>query len=205
MRHASWFVCLVGVLASAAGAEDQIHWQPNLEAAERLAAKTNRLVLIHFWAPWCGPCMNMERTVFAQPEVGPALEPNFVMVKLNADDAQAVARIYQVMTLPTDVIVTPSGRMITSMPSSSKPQQYVAQLNQAAATYQAGSPRFKRGQRPRCSFAKPLRHGSGVVASRRSANRSKRGEPPGAAIRPCRDRRGPLWPHHSRLPPRVRR
>jgi protein disulfide-isomerase len=144
MRHASWFVCLVGVLASAASAEDQtIHWQPNLEAAERLAAKTNRLVLIHFWAPWCGPCMNMERTVFAQPEVGPALEPNFVMVKLNADDSQATARIYQVMTLPTDVIVTPSGRMITSMPSSSKPQQYVAQLNQAAATYKQvaqGSP-----------------------------------------------------------------
>ncbi len=100
-----------------------------------MAAKTNRLVLIHFWAPWCQPCMNMDKNVFAQPETGPALDANFVLVKLNADDSRATARIYQVTTLPTDVIVTPSGRLIAAIPSPPKPQQYIAQMNQAADAY----------------------------------------------------------------------
>src|SRR5689334_6705470 len=52
----------------AAVADDQMPWLPSLEAAQQVAARTNRLVLIHFWAPWCQPCMRLEREVFSKPE-----------------------------------------------------------------------------------------------------------------------------------------
>ena len=66
-RLSAVVVCLATTVASAA-AEDKMPWQPNLEAAQQLAGRTNRLVLIHFWAPWCQPCMRLEREVFSQAE-----------------------------------------------------------------------------------------------------------------------------------------
>jgi YHS domain-containing protein/thiol-disulfide isomerase/thioredoxin len=124
--------CLLWSLAATAEAQDQIHWQPDLESAQRLAAQHKKLVLIHFWAPWCKPCRQLEQSVFAQPDVGRSLDANFVMVKLNADDSPATTRMYYVSSLPTDVIITPDGRLVASLPSPQTAQQYVAQMNQAA-------------------------------------------------------------------------
>src|SRR6185295_3792648 len=115
---------------------DQMPWQPNLETARQIAAQTNRLVLIHFWAPRCEPCMRLEKEVFSRAETGKALEANFVLVKLNAwDDAPGTARLYGVSTLPTDVIIAPSGRLVSQVQSPQSAAQYVAQMNQAAAGY----------------------------------------------------------------------
>ncbi len=135
MRNVSAIVCascLLWFAADAALAQDQIHWQPDLETAQRLAAQHRKLVLIHFWAPWCKPCRQLEQTVFSQPETGKALEANFVPVKLNADDSPATTRMYRVASLPTDVIITPDGRLVASLPSPQTQEQYLAQLNQVA-------------------------------------------------------------------------
>jgi YHS domain-containing protein/thioredoxin-related protein len=135
--------CLVWSVAGAAFAQDQIHWQPDLETAQRTAAQSKRLVLIHFWAPWCKPCRQLEQSVFSQPETGKALEQNFVMVKLNADDSPATTRMYYVSSLPTDVIITPDGRLVASLPSPPTSTQYIAQMNQAAEGHRrlaAGGP-----------------------------------------------------------------
>src|ERR1700674_4129662 len=95
-------VALVAMAASARG-QDPIPWQPNLETAQQLAGQTNRLVLVHFWAPWCQPCLRLDKEVFSRAETASALNPNFVFVKLNVDEAPGTARLYGVSSLPTDV------------------------------------------------------------------------------------------------------
>lgn len=129
------FVAAAGSLLLPAGvvAQQPLHWQPTLESAKRLAAQTNRLVLIHFWADGCGACRQMEQEVFNQPGVVSALQPNYVPVKLNAYHFPITSKQYGIASTPTDVIITPQGQLVERLPGPITASQYVARLNQVAA------------------------------------------------------------------------
>lgn len=133
----AWALFVASAIATPAVAADQMPWQPSLEAAQQIAARTNRLVLIHFWSSSCKPCLKLDSEVFSKPEVARALEPNFVMVKLNAEVAPGTAQLYGVSSVPTDVITLPNGRLVWQVQSPPAANQYVAQMNQAAAGHRA--------------------------------------------------------------------
>jgi protein disulfide-isomerase len=81
--------------------------------------------------------MRLESEVFSKPEVARALEPNFVMVKLNVDESPGTAQLYGVSSIPTDVITLPNGRLVWQVQSPPAANQYIAQMNQAAAGHRA--------------------------------------------------------------------
>jgi protein disulfide-isomerase len=113
-------------------AQPPVRWEVTLENAQRVAAQTNRLVLIHFWAPWCGICRQMEAEVLSQPAVIAELTADYVPVKINADHFPATAQQYGVTTLPTTVIITPQGQALDVMRGRIETAQYVTRLNQVA-------------------------------------------------------------------------
>lgn len=128
------------LLPPAARAQQAIHWQTTLDGAKRLAAQSNQLVLIHFWAPWCGACRQMEQEVFTQPSVIAAVGANYVPVKLNAEFFPATAQQYGVSALPSDVITTPQGQLLQKFQGLPRAQDYVASLNQVAAASRPQAP-----------------------------------------------------------------
>jgi YHS domain-containing protein/thiol-disulfide isomerase/thioredoxin len=109
-----------------------VQWQTDLEAAKRTAAQTNKLVLLHFWAQWCKPCMRLENTVFNQPGVGEQLAKNFVPVKVNIDLRPTTARQFGVQSIPADVIITPDGKVIEKTSSPRTAAAYVGRMQQVA-------------------------------------------------------------------------
>lgn len=55
-------------------------------------------VVVDFWAPWCAPCQFLGQALEA---VAPAFQGRLKVVKLNVDEAPALAERYGVQSIPT--------------------------------------------------------------------------------------------------------
>ena len=69
---------------------------------ERHVARSDLPVVVDFWAPWCGPCRAMA-PVFER--AARELEPQVRLVKLNTDEAQAIAAKFDIRGIPTFAIL----------------------------------------------------------------------------------------------------
>ena len=67
--------------------------------AEVLDAKG--LVLVDFWATWCGPCKMLAPTV---SEIADEYEGKVKVCKLDVDQAMAIAMSYGVASIPTLIL-----------------------------------------------------------------------------------------------------
>ncbi len=135
----SWAMLAAMTACGELGAQGGIRWDaPSIEAAERLAAESGRLVLVHFWSPSCKPCMKMERNVFSRPEVAEAVEAAYVPVKINADQFPHTCRRFGITALPTDVVLSPRGQIIRRFQGAVPADRYVAQISQVARQTNGG-------------------------------------------------------------------
>ena len=58
----------------------------------------SRLVIVDFWATWCGPCRMLSPLL---DEVEEEMADKIVVVKVNVDDADEVAAQFRIMNIPT--------------------------------------------------------------------------------------------------------
>ena len=71
------------------------------ENFQELVLNADREVLLDFWAPWCGPCRMVSPIV---DEI--AQERQDILVgKVNVDEEMALAAQFQVMSIPTLVVL----------------------------------------------------------------------------------------------------
>ena len=64
--------------------------------------KSEKTVLIDFYADWCGPCKMMSPVI---DEIAEEMKENVKVGKVNVDENQDLAMEYGVMSIPTIVVL----------------------------------------------------------------------------------------------------
>jgi thioredoxin 1 len=65
-------------------------------------AKKHSLVLIDFWAPWCGPCRALAPTI---EELTKEYAGKVTIGELNVDENPETAECFQVYSIPTMLVM----------------------------------------------------------------------------------------------------
>ena len=80
--------------------------------------ESEKLVIVDFWATWCGPCRMLSPLL---DEVEEEMADKIVVVKVNVDDADEIAMRYRIMSIPTLIFFKDGvmvDRSVGAMPKS---------------------------------------------------------------------------------------
>lgn len=65
---------------------------------EQQVVKEDKLVVVDFWATWCGPCRAIGPVI---DDLANQYDGKVVIGKINVDEESDLARKYKVMSIPT--------------------------------------------------------------------------------------------------------
>lgn len=68
---------------------------------EEEVLKSDKMVLVDFYADWCGPCRMMSPVI---DEIAGEMSESVKVGKVNVDDNKELAMKYNVMSIPTIII-----------------------------------------------------------------------------------------------------
>ena len=90
-------------------------------------AESKEKVLIDFWASWCGPCRMVSPIVDEIAEESPA---GVKVCKVNVDEQPEIAQQFQVMSIPT-LLVMKDGKPVASSVGA-RPKQFIVKMIEEA-------------------------------------------------------------------------
>lgn len=87
------------------------------------------LVMVDFWAVWCGPCQMVGPIV---EELASEYEGKIKVLKLNTDDNPEIASRYQIMSIPT-LNFFKDGKVIDRIVGAAPKKQFKEKIDQILA------------------------------------------------------------------------
>lgn len=85
--------------------------------------KSDKKVLVDFWAPWCGPCQMLSPIIDEIAQENESVK----VVKVNVDEEPQLAGNYSVTAIPT-VILFENGKISNTFVGFRQKQDFVAAL-----------------------------------------------------------------------------
>ena len=99
--------------------------RPFAEVLSRAKAE-KKPILVDMYATWCGPCKMLDRTTFADADVGAWAKKRVVAAKIDAEkgEGRRLSRRYAVTSFPTILFLDSSGNEIDRMMGAFPPEAF---------------------------------------------------------------------------------
>ena len=102
---------------------DESKWEQEVKNA-------TGLVMVDFWAVWCGPCQTVAPIV---EELSKEYEGKVKVAKVNTDENPGIASEYQIMGIPT-LLFFKDGKPVDKIVGVAPKQQYKAKIDSLLAS-----------------------------------------------------------------------
>jgi len=134
VAYGAWFATSAWTDARA----DKIAWQAYDAMLLQQASADGKPVIIDFFADWCIPCKQLDKTLFTAESVV-AKAKTFVALKAdlsreNSDEVKTLRRKYNVLGVPTIILIDPAGneyKRFTDELVKFTPEEFVAEMTAA--------------------------------------------------------------------------
>ncbi len=122
-------------------------WVPYEVALDRAEAE-NKLVMIDFFAEWCGPCKKMDAVTFHDARVAESIDAAYVPVQVDCESGRKgpgglsgveLADRYDIKSYPTIVIARADGTVVERMSGYRGPGSYRRKLDKIAKKHGVGA------------------------------------------------------------------
>ena len=84
-----------------------------------------KLVIVDFWATWCGPCRMISPLL---DEIEAEMPDQVSVVKVNVDDADEIAMRYRIMSIPT-LLFFKNGQLVDKTVGAMPKRTLVEKIN----------------------------------------------------------------------------
>lgn len=121
---------LLTAAAGAVAASPGIKWEKDYTLASRRATSEKRLMLLDFYADWCGPCKLMDEKTFSEASVV-EMSKKFVPVRVDIDNQKALAARFKVQAIPFIVVARPDGSLVRTAVGFQSPDALKALMEKA--------------------------------------------------------------------------
>jgi thiol-disulfide isomerase/thioredoxin len=111
MTRSRTFLVFVGIIFFVSVQAQSPGWLQDLKLAQSVAQNNNKLILVDFWATWCGPCKQMDSDVWSTQQAA-AIKQNFVPVKIDIDAERSLALKYNVRSIPMLILMDHKGDVL---------------------------------------------------------------------------------------------
>lgn len=119
--------------SQAVATSSKIEWLTDYKAALAKAKAENKLVVVDFYATWCGPCKMLDQNTFTDQRVYRKMT-EFVPLKIDVDQQREIAAQYGIRSLPTTAIIKADGQTVSGMIGFMDADRYLEFLDTAEST-----------------------------------------------------------------------
>lgn len=103
----------------------------SFEKAIKESRSSGKLIFIDVHTSWCGPCKEMAKTTFTDPEVGKVFNEKFINLKIDAEedaDGPMISKAYSVSAYPTLLFVNGEGKLVRKLVGKQSKEKLLASV-----------------------------------------------------------------------------